>query len=102
MWPHNAFIFLFYTVGIVGVLVFIAVLYQVWRYSLSFKLPNVRGSTLADLSKVLCTILVVTVLQQMRTDFQRETVYPYMIWMLFGLITTTGLVLQDMSRRCLI
>jgi O-antigen ligase len=99
MWPHNSFLFLFYTVGVFGLLAFLAVLYHVWGYSLSFRLPNVRGSTLADLSKILCTILVVTVLQQMRTDFQRGSVYPYMIWMIFGLITATGLLLRDQSAN---
>jgi hypothetical protein len=97
-WPHNGLIFLFHTVGIFGVLAFLAVLYRVWRYALSYRLPRVRGSTLADLSKVLYVVLLVMMAQLMRTDFQREDVYPYMVWMVFGLITATAQALQGMSE----
>jgi len=99
MWPHNALIFFFYTIGIIGVLAFLAIVYQLWKYSLNFKLPHVRGSPLADLCKVLNALILVTFIQQMRTDHQREDVYPYMIWFLFGLIATTGIVLENLSRE---
>ena len=99
MWPHNAFIFYFYTVGIFGVLAFLGICYHLWKYSLNFKLPHVRGSPLADLSKVLHSMIIVTFIQQMRTDHQRDNVYPFMIWLLFGLIATTGIVLEEISRR---
>jgi len=99
MWPHNFLLFYFYTIGIFGVLAFLAIVYQLWKYSINFKLPHVRGSPLADLCKVLNALIVVTFIQQMRTDHQRDDVYPYMIWFLFGLIATTGIVLQNQSRE---
>jgi hypothetical protein len=99
MWPHNGLIFYFYTIGIFGVMAFLAVVYQVWKYSLNYRLPHVRGSPLADLAKVLNGVIVVMAIQQMRTDHQREDVYPYMIWFLFGLIATTGIVLEQLSKQ---
>ncbi|MGD8413625.1 MAG: O-antigen ligase family protein, partial [Candidatus Latescibacterota bacterium] len=99
MWPHNGLIFYFYTIGLFGLMAFLAVVYQVWKYTLSYKLPHVRGSPLADLSKVLGAVLVATAVQQMRTDHQREDIYPYMIWFIFGLIATTGIVLEELSKK---
>jgi O-antigen ligase len=99
MWPHNGLLYFFYTIGLFGVLSFLAILYQLWKYSLNFKLPHVRGSPLADLCKIMNVLLVVTMIQQMRTDHQRDDVHPYMIWFLFGLTATIGLVLEDRSRQ---
>jgi hypothetical protein len=98
MWPHNCFIYFFYTVGLFGLLAFLAVVFRVWRYSLSYRLPRVRGSPLADLCKVLNGILIVTLLQQLRTDFQRGNVAPYFVWMVFGLIVATGVALENLSQ----
>jgi hypothetical protein len=99
MWPHNGFIYFFYTVGIFGLLAFLAVVYHVWRYSLNFRLPHVRGSPLADLARVLNASLIITFIQQMRTDHQRDNVYPYMIWLLFGLVAATGIALEALSQK---
>jgi O-antigen ligase len=99
MWPHNGLIYFFYTIGIFGVIAFLMIVFHLWKYSLNFKLPHVRGSPLADLCKVLHALIVVTFIQQMRTDHQRDDVYPYMIWLLFGLIATTGIVLEELSRK---
>jgi O-antigen ligase len=99
LWPHNGYIFYLYTIGIIGLLAFFAILYKIWKYSLCYRLPHVNGTRLADLGKVLHAVFFVTLFQQLRTDFQRDDVYPYMVWLIFGFITTVGLVLEARSRE---
>lgn len=92
-WPHNSFIFAFYTTGIVGAValawVFIALILRSHAYA---------GDSLRDpsFSKSLMVVLHVQMLTftvgQMRTDYQRDATYMFVAWLTFGLIAATALI----------
>jgi O-antigen ligase len=94
-WPHNSFIFYFYTIGVLGLLAYLAIVFRVWQYSKSYLIPEARGTPLSDISKILRVILTVFLVEQMRTDHQRDDIYPYIMWMVFGLVTATALVIRE-------
>jgi hypothetical protein len=94
-WPHNGYILYFYTIGILGLLAFLAVVFRVWQYSLSFRLPGAAGTDIGDMGRLLHVILIVLLVEQLRTDHQRDDIYPFIVWLWFGLTTATALVLQE-------
>jgi hypothetical protein len=94
LWPHNGFIFYMCTIGVIGLLTFLAIIYRVVQYSLSFRTKGIQGTPLGDLSRILHVILVVMLFQQNRTDHQRDDMYPFIVWMIFGMVTATALVIQ--------
>jgi O-antigen ligase len=96
-WPHNGYIFYMYTIGMLGLLAFLGVVFRVWQYSWSFKLPGAAGTDLGDISRILHIILTVMLVEQLRTDHQRDDIYPFIVWLEFGLITATALVIRERS-----
>ncbi len=94
-WPHNSFIFAFYTTGIVGAValawMFIALVLRSHRHA---------GDSLTDpaFSKSLMVVLHVQMLTftigQMRTDYQRDATYMFVAWLTFGLIAAAAKVCE--------
>jgi hypothetical protein len=94
-WPHNAYIFHFYTIGIFGVLSFIVIQVMLFFRSRRWARRRVSKKTLADtMIIVFHAQLTMNILQLMRTDYQRDDVYPYIVWMLYGLIVATERILE--------
>ncbi len=83
-WPHNAYIFYLYTLGIVGLGAFLWVVWVVWRQGRAHALTGVDRTNLGDLLKLLRVSLVVLLVAQLRTDHQRDDIYPFIVWFLFG------------------
>ena len=94
-WPHNGFIFAFYTTGIIGA---VALAWVV--LSTVFMSHRDAGNSLKDpvFSRALMVTLHVMVVQflvsQMRTDYQRDATYMFYAWLLFGMTAATHLVVQ--------
>jgi hypothetical protein len=86
LWPHNAFLFYFFSIGLVGLPTY---LYLVWRVLKrtwdrgGFRIgeaPFARGMM------VVCHVGIVQFLiGQLRTDHQRGDVYIFFMWILFAL-----------------
>jgi O-antigen ligase len=93
-WPHNGYLFYWNTIGLFGLLAFLFVVYRVWKESTIFRLPIARGRSLADISRILHLTLVIFLFQQIRTDHQRNDIYIYLVWLMFGLITATAITLR--------
>lgn len=97
LWPHNGFIFYLYTTGMFGLGAFLFVLYRIARYSRVFKTPGWEETPIGEIGKILHATLVVMLFEQLRTDHQRDDIYPYMVWGLFGMIVATSMIIQSRS-----
>jgi hypothetical protein len=100
LWPHNAYIFYLYTVGLFGLTAFLAIIYKIMRMTLLFKHKAVWGTPLSSLMSIFHIQITIFLLLQLRSDHQRDTMYPYMIWILFGLITAgAGLIRKRIDEE---
>jgi len=96
VWPHNTYLFYFFSIGIVGLPTF---LYLVWRV---LKRTWDRGGFRigeASFARGVKAVFHVGVVQfligQLRTDHQRGDVYIYFMWILFAL----GVLASEIARE---
>ncbi|MCK4774094.1 MAG: O-antigen ligase family protein, partial [Candidatus Krumholzibacteria bacterium] len=94
-WPHNGYIFYLYTIGVFGLLAYLAIVFRVWQYSKSYLIPETRGTPLNDISKILRVMLTIFLIAEMRTEHQRDDIGIFIMWMIFGLVTATALVMRE-------
>lgn len=91
-WPHNAYLFYFYTIGLLGLAGFLWVCYLLIRASLVFKDPSVRNTDIGDLVSLMhvemCTLMIAII----RTDHQRDEIHMHVIWLIFGLVAASAAV----------
>lgn len=88
MWPHNGYLFYFYTLGLFGLLTFFWVLVRVFRESKMWRARGIRDTRLGTFMAIAQIWFFVLLLEQLRTDHQRDDIYPYIVWMCFGVIVT--------------
>ncbi|MCK4414196.1 MAG: O-antigen ligase family protein [Candidatus Eisenbacteria sp.] len=85
VWPHNAFLYYFFSIGLVGLPCYLLLLWRVWRRTWAGKRLKVGGISLArGLTAVWHIALVQFIIGQMRTDHQRGDVYVYLMWIIFA------------------
>jgi hypothetical protein len=96
IWPHNAFLFYFFSIGLVGLP---AYLYLVWRV---LKRTWDRGGFRigeAPFSRGMMAVCHIGIVQfligQLRTDHQRGDVFIYFMWILFALGVLAGEVWRE-------
>ena len=58
-------------------------LIQISRLALN---PLLKGTYLGNIGRVLHVMLCVILFTQLRTDHQRDDIYIYIIWIMFGLV----------------
>ena len=97
-WPHNGYIFYFYTIGLVGVGAFLWVCTLLLKRSLTFRRPGVRGTRLGDLATIFHIQLVMLMIGQLRTDHQRDEVHIYVIYLVFAMVATTAEIIDRGER----
>jgi hypothetical protein len=97
-WPHNGYLFYFCTLGLVGLGAFLWVVWAVYKQSRTWRIPEIRRSALGDFMALSQIWLFVLLFEQMRTDHQRDDIYPYIVWMCFGVIVAGA----QIARRRLI
>ena len=95
LWPHNSLIFFLYTLGLLGLIAFLLILYRVFRLSMYHQKPFLAGTNLRTLTALLQIQLVMNFFEQMRTDHQRDDVYIYVVWMFFGLVVAASNIIRD-------
>ena len=86
-WPHNAYLYYLQTLGLFGLGAFTWIMVRVTRMSLRFRERVPGRDTLADLAILSHIWLVIFAVEQLGIDHQRDDIYPYVVWMLFGVIT---------------
>lgn len=94
-WPHNAYIFNLYTLGVLGLSAMLLIRYRVFKISFDGvrKYPPGKGQGFATtMMGILHVLLVMHLLHMGRTDFERpaDTIYIFVAWMLFALIAATA------------
>jgi O-antigen ligase len=83
-WPHNAFAYYWATVGLLGLLGFILTMWQVLRKTWQERAQGLGEGYTRELLLVLHVMMVVFVVTQQRTDFQRGFVFTYYVFFLLG------------------
>jgi hypothetical protein len=103
-WPHNAYIFNLYALGLLGLSAMLLLRYRVFKISFDqvrAHPPGAGNGLAANLMGILHVQLVMHFLHMMRTDFERpgDDVYIYIVWMLFGLVVATANIQSERARR---
>jgi O-antigen ligase len=95
-WPHNGYLFYFYTLGLFGLSAFLVIVYRLMRSSLRYYHPLAAGTFLGLATAIFNVQLVEFLVAQMRTDHQRTTdsIYMYIAWLIFALIAASGNMLR--------
>ena len=99
LWPHNAFIFYFCTIGLFGLLSFFFVLWRVFQYSKAHRLPAAEGTAVGDICRLLQVQFVMFFVENQRGDFQRDDMYPYMVWLMFGMIAAAASIIEGYMKN---
>ncbi len=93
-WPHNGYLFYLVTLGLLGLGGFLWVMWAVFRESRLWRLPGVRGTPLGTFLALGQIWFVVLAVEQLRTDHQRDDIYPYIVWMCFGVVVATAALVR--------
>jgi len=97
-WPHNGYLFYFCTLGIIGLGAFLWVVWCVWRESRWWRHGDIRSTPLGDFMALAQIWLFVLLFEQMRTDHQRDDIYPYIVWMCFGVVVAGAMIARNKLR----
>lgn len=84
-WPHNAFGYYWATIGILGMVGFAWLMVQLIRKTWQERAARWGDGYLPEMMLILHVMLVVFLVTQQRTDFQRGFVFTYQAFFLFGL-----------------
>ncbi len=96
LWPHNGYLYYFFTIGLFGLSMFLVISYKLLRMSMRYSHPLASGSFLGLATSIFHIQLVMFLVGQLRTDHQRtgDDLYPYIVWLLFGLIAAASHMLK--------
>jgi O-antigen ligase len=98
-WPHNAFLFYWFTTGITGVVVFVILIVRILKRSwVGRGLDICRTPLSRGLAAVFHVGVVQFLLGQLRSDHQRGDVFVFLMWILFGLAIAARQVWDDQRR----
>ncbi len=99
-WPHNAYIYYLYTLGLVGLTSFMLIVYRIARTSFRHRSRVAQTTFAGTVMGLLHIQLAMFLIEQLRTDHQRNTdfVYIYIVWMLFGLIVVAGKLIREREK----
>ena len=98
-WPHNGYLFYFHSVGVLGLAAFLFVVWRVFQLSRSYTRPVIQGTYLADISRILHIQLIVLLIVQLRTDHQRDDIYIYILWMIFGMVAAAANIIRKKEKE---
>jgi hypothetical protein len=95
-YPHNLFMFLFYTLGTVGFAAYTYFFWKIWRRFSQARRYRIRDKFLSGTPRLGMLILVVFVVSEMRIEFMRFFTHDFQqyIYMLLGMF----LAFSDMVR----
>lgn len=95
LWPHNNYLFLWHMIGIVGLGIFLWLLWTLWQ------LTRGHASSLDDPDfarawvLTLRAMLLLFVIDQIKIEYVRNPVYPYWVWLFFGLIVASSRIVAE-------
>ncbi len=98
-WPHNIYLFVANLVGFPGLFFFLALLFGMVRI-LRPVVDDLRHASYADAYLIVArTQLFMFMLNEMKIDYLRNTIYVYQVWMWFGSWVAAYLVSRDAGVR---
>lgn len=84
--PHSTYLYYFYTVGIIGVVIFAWLMVNLIRMTLRYMSVRTGIATFStDLLVVLHVQIVVFLIDGIKIDYQRSPIYFLMLWLVFGM-----------------
>ncbi len=84
--PHNSYLYYFYTIGAIGAGIFIWFLVTLIRMSVRYMSPRTGVHSFStDLLAIIHVQLVVFALDAIKINFQRNAMYFFLIWLVFGM-----------------
>jgi O-antigen ligase len=88
LWPHNLYLFLWYTIGIVGLVFYLAFFARLYLEYWAARNASTGDAVLDGLPRLGMVIMVVFVIDQMKIEFLRDTAteFQHFIFMLWGAI----------------
>jgi hypothetical protein len=99
-WPHNAYMFYAYTIGILGLFSYLWILAKVIWLSFPRGGVDIRNDSLARVTMTVFHIqIVMFALSQIRDEHQRGNVYYYLMWILFALATVGWRIDRSEARE---
>jgi FlaA1/EpsC-like NDP-sugar epimerase len=94
--PHSSYLYYFYTIGAIGVGIFIWLLIAMIRMTVRYMSIRTGVNTFAtDLLVVVHVQLVVFVLDAIKINFQRNMMYFLIIWLMLGTCAACYRVARD-------
>jgi len=91
-WPHNGYLYFFYTLGLAGLTAFTWVLWRVFQQTRLWRHPAVRNTRLGAIMALTQVWFFVLLVEQLRTDHQRDDIYPFIVWMCFGVANASAAI----------
>lgn len=95
LWPHNGYIFTMHQVGIIGLGAFLWLLQRIASCGMAWRHAAVRNTHLGALAALGHIWFFVLLVEQLRTDFQRDDIYPYIVWMCFGFLMASWRIIEN-------
>ncbi|MDI6809244.1 MAG: O-antigen ligase family protein [Candidatus Eisenbacteria bacterium] len=86
-WPHNTYLFQLYITGLFGLSAFLWLLIKLFAGTLKFSSRSLASRSFSkSLLLVMNVQLLIFMIDELKIDFQRNVVYTYYVWFLFGLM----------------
>jgi len=98
-WPHNAFGYYWVTVGMLGLISFAVLMFRVIYESWKEKARRLGEGRARDMLLILHVVVVVFLVTEQRTDFQRGYVFTYYVYCLLGFTLGTWRLARSRPRE---
>jgi O-antigen ligase len=84
--PHNSYLHYFYTIGIIGLVIFVWFMVVLLRMTLRYMSARTGIATFStDLLVVMHVQIVIFLIDAYKIDYQRSSIYFLMLWLVFGM-----------------
>jgi hypothetical protein len=94
-WPHNVYLYFLNITGLLGLSSFLFLIFRFMKATLrGFKASLITSPFPVAFMKILHVCLVLFLIDQIKIDYARNNTYSYFIWIFFGLIGATRLIIE--------
>lgn len=98
--PHSIYLYLFNITGLFGLSAFLFFVYRLVRMSAASVRSSLVHSPFPEaLLKVLHVCLIMFIVDQIKIEYLRNSIYIYFIWLMFGLMAATYKIMQKNARE---
>lgn len=98
-WPHCLYLYVGNNVGFIGLGIFLWFLWKLWHLSRP-PVDDVRSTDYASAFMVVARLqMLVFVVDQIKIEYLRNTVYQFQVWVMFSTIVAGHLIARDAARK---